>query len=89
MAVTLKCSNTVNSVLVPISVAFSDAAGNAVLTWTPVASAAAASPSAILYSNVVAVPVGASTAIVTLGAYSWTSTGAYTEVMSSPQVLVA
>jgi hypothetical protein len=89
VAVTLKASNTANSLLVPVSVAFSDASGNAVQTWTPLASAAAASTSAILYSYCVACPVGSATAVVTLGAYSWTSTGGYTLVMSSPAVLVA
>ena len=88
VSVIAKASNTANSTIVPISVAFSDAAGGALLTYVPIASAAAASTSAILYNAVVGVPVGAVTAIVTLAAYNWVSTGGYTLTVSSPEVLV-
>jgi hypothetical protein len=82
-------ASSTSPTLVPFSVAFSDAAGNAVVTATPIASAAPGSTSAIAYNAVVACPVGAATAIVTMAALTWSSTGGYSEVISSPQVMVA
>jgi hypothetical protein len=87
LSVICKCSNTANSTLIPWSVTFTDTAANTVVT-TAAASAAAGSTSAIQYNTVVGVPVGSSTAVVTFGAYNWTSTGGYTVTYSSPQVLV-
>jgi hypothetical protein len=87
LSVILAASNTANSLLVPISISYKDASGNAIITVTPIASAAAASTSAIMYNACIGCPVNATTAVVTFGAYSWTSTGGYSLIMSSPVVL--
>jgi hypothetical protein len=55
-------------------------------THTPLASAAPASTRAIQYSYASGVPDYAATAVVTFGAYSWTATGGYSIVASSPNV---
>jgi hypothetical protein len=68
-------------------VAFTDVSGNAVITAVPLASAVPASTSAIAYNAVVGIPIGASTAVFTYAALSWSSTGGYTEIISSPQVV--
>jgi hypothetical protein len=70
---------------VPFAVSFTDAAGNAILTVTPIASAAA--PVAFTaYSAVVGVPHGAVKASFAYAALSWASVGGYTVILATPLV---
>ena len=85
LGVVIKASSA-SPTIVPFSVAYSDGAGNAVITHIPIASAAAVAA----YTEYVAqtmVPVGAATAIFTFAALQWSSTGGYTEIVSSPVIL--
>lgn len=85
LSVVVKASSA-SPTIVPFSVAFSDVNGNAVVTYVPVASAAAVA-AFTEYSAVVGVPLGAATAVFTYCALQWSSTGGYTEVVSSPLVV--
>jgi len=70
---------------VPFAVSFTDASGNAILTVTPIASAAA--PTAFTaYSAVVGVPHGAVKATFAYAALSWASVGGYSVIMATPLV---
>jgi hypothetical protein len=74
--------------LVPFAVSFTDAAGNAIVTATPIASAVA--PTAFTaFTSAVAIPGMARTASVSFAALSWSATGGYSVVMASPQVMSA
>jgi hypothetical protein len=85
VSVTCKASSA-SPTLVPITVVFLDAAGNTIATDTPVASAAAPT-SFTKYNAVLGVPDGAVKASVSLAWLAWTTTGAYTVIMSSPMVV--
>jgi hypothetical protein len=85
LSVVVKASSA-SPVIVPFSVAFTDLNGNAVVTYVPIASAAAVA-AYTQYCAVVGVPLGAAYGVFTYCALSWSSTGGYTEVVSSPSVV--
>lgn len=70
----------------PIQVTFKDAAGSTIVTATPYADAAAVA-SATYYSACLPVPDGAVTAKVIFGYLHWASTGGYSTILQSPQVV--
>lgn len=80
-------ASSVSPNLSPFVVVFKDAAGNTVLTVTPVADAVPASTSAIGYNATVGVPDSAVSAVVSFANLHWASTGGYSCVLSSPVVL--
>jgi hypothetical protein len=84
--VTYKASSTSPN-LTPITVTFQDGSGNTVETYVPSADAAPADTSAHTVTGSGMVPVGAVKAVVEYGWLHWTSTGAYTVVVSSPGFL--
>jgi len=86
LSVIAKASST-SPTIVPFSVAYLDIAGNAIVTHVPIASAVPTSTSAIQYSAVSGVPLGAVTAVFTFAALTWAATGGYTLTVSSPQVV--
>jgi hypothetical protein len=71
----------------PIQVTFKDALGNSIVTVTPYADAAGVA-SVTAYNAVITVPDDAATAKVILGYTHWSSTGGYSNVLSSPNVSV-
>jgi hypothetical protein len=84
LSLTAKASSATPT-FVPFAVSFTDASGNAILTVTPIASAAA--PTAFTaYSAVVGVPHGAVKATFAYAALSWASVGGYTVILATPLV---